>query len=241
MEEREADEGAQHGHGDRTELDVGRMQLADLDSVDRIGSDDVRRQPGGRHQAACEQQCAVHERRRRSHQLQQDAGRHDSDCSGDACDQPELRVGLDEFGLGPHRRRHDRGFRHRVGLLQDERREDQREQQECVEVLGHQQGQHHPRRRDDLDHELAAAGHPVDRRADQRCHHQVRREADHEKQQHTRAGGVEIDVEEQRVGQRDHHGRVAAGHQGMGDRQPTELGGGRSLRSTDPVHRADPR
>ena len=172
--------------------------------------------------------------------LQQEARGDHRHRSGDAGDQAELGVGLDEFGFGPHGRRHDRRFRHGVGLLQHERGEHEREQRQGVEILRHQQGEDHPRQRHHLDDELAAAGHTVDQRSDQRRDDQERSEPDHEEQQHARAGSIEIDVEEQRVGERHHHGGVAAHHQRMGDRQATELGGGRSLRRVDPFHRADP-
>ncbi len=70
--------------------------------------------------------------------------------------------------------------------------------------------------------------------------HEERREADDEEQQHPRAGGVEVDVEEQRVGERHDHGRVAAHHQRVGDRQPAELRGGRpACDALTPFHRVD--
>jgi hypothetical protein len=204
-----------------------------LDGVGRVGGDDVRRQPGGGHERPGEQQRAVHQRRRSTDQLQQDAGRHDGDAPVMPAIRPELRVGLDELGLGPHRRRHDRRLRHRVGLLQHERGEHEREQHQRVEVQRHQQGEHHARHRH---HWITNFGHrhPVDQRPDQRRDHEERREAEHEEQQDPRPGGVEVDVEEQRVGERDHHRGVAAHHQGVGDREAAELRRGRSLRSTDP-------
>ena len=63
-------------------------------------------------------------------ELQQDAGRNDRDGAGDAGDQAELRVRLDEFVVGAHGRRHERRLRHDVRLLQHERGEHEREQRE---------------------------------------------------------------------------------------------------------------
>jgi len=240
VEEGEPDESAQHGHGDRAELDVRRVQLGRLLGVGGIGRDDIRRQTCGRHERTDEEHRSVHERGRRPDDLQQEARGDHRHRSGDAGDQAELGVGLDEFLLGTHRRRHDRRFRHGVGLLQHERGEHEREQRQRVEILRHQQGEDHPRQRHHLDDELAASGHAVDQRSDQRRDDQERSEPDHQEQQHARASGIEVDVEEQRVGERHHHGGVAAHHQRMGDREAAELGGGRSLRRVDPFHRADP-
>jgi hypothetical protein len=148
------------------------------------------------------------------------AGRQDRQRSDEARDQPELRVRLDELLLGADDARHEGALRDRVRLLHHERAEREREQQERVERERHQQRQHHPDEHDDLDHEPAAAPHPVDGRPDERRHEQERDEADAEEQQHSPRGGVRIDAEQHRVGERDRHRRVAGGHRGVGACQP---------------------
>ncbi len=76
---------------------------------------------------------------------------------------------------------------------------------------------------DELDHEPASAGNPIDHRADERRHDQERREAERQEQQDPGTGRAEVDVEEERVRERDDHRGVAAHHQGVGDREAAEL------------------
>ena len=105
VEEREADDGPQDGHGDRSELQARCGQLVRLRLVGIVFGDDFRRQPGGGEHGSAEDDRAVPERGRCAGQFQEDAGRHDRHRSGDPGDQAELRVRLDEFVVGPHRGR----------------------------------------------------------------------------------------------------------------------------------------
>ena len=138
----------------------------------------------------------------------------------DTGDHAQLRVRLDQLDLRADHRRDQRRLRHGVRLLEHHRREGQGEQQDVVQVRGHQQGDHDAHDRDQLDDQPTAAGHPVDRRADQRGDDRERGDADREEEQHLGRAPLPADVEEQRPGERDGHHRVAGGHQRMCPGEP---------------------
>ena len=145
VEEDEPDRRAQHQHRHRRQLHADRVQLHPLGRLLGTGGDDVRWQPGRARQRHAEQRARVEQRPPaldRRHLEQR--GRDDGDEPGEPGDHPELRVGLDQVGLGPHHRRDERLLGHEVGLLQHERGEHEREQRQLVDRQRHQHGQHDP-------------------------------------------------------------------------------------------------
>ena len=215
------------------------MQLPDVFGGLLARRHHLRRQSRRRDERRDEEAGSIDQRRGRPTELQQHAGGHDRNRAGEPGDQSELRVGLDQLGLGAHGARHERRLAHHVGLLQYERSEHQREKRERVDEAGHQDHQDDADDGDQLDHQSSAAGDSIDRRADQWGDHQKRRHTEREEQQHPAARGVEIDVEEQRVGERHDHRGVARHHQRMGQRQLAELARRHPARRRSSGHGAD--
>ncbi len=211
----------QHRHG--RELQARRRQLDALALRRRSGGHHVTWEAGRRHECDGEEDRAVPQRRRAPERDLEQRGREHGGDAGDAGDQPELRVRLDELALGAHHARHEGRLRHAVRLLQHERREHEWEQRQLVGETHHQQLQHDAGRGDRLHDEAASAPDAVDDRADQRRDDQERGEADDEEQQHLAARRARVDVEEERVGEGDHHRRLAAHHRRVGEGEPAEL------------------
>ena len=112
----------------------------------------------------------------------------------------------------------------RYAFCSTRRSEHEGEQGQGLDEARQEQAQHDPGESDDLDHRPPSAGGAVDDRADDRGDEHERGEADDEEQQHARTRRIEIDGEEQRVGEGDDHRRVPTHHRRVGDAQATELG-----------------
>ena len=172
--------------------------------------------------------------------LEQDPCRDHRDGTGDARQiRPSFEFASTSSSCGTHRRRHDRRLRDHVRLLQHQRREHQREQGQGVDVArpsrsstrrGRPATSWMTNRRPPATRSISG---PISGAIDQE-----RREAEDQEQHHPRSRRIEIDVEEQRIGERDDHRRVAAHHQRMGDRQATELRRRRPRRARR-FHRGD--
>ena len=203
----------------------GRRQLEALaPTVRGPAATTARGSRSRRDQRDAEQERAVDQRRRAAERDLQQPGRDHGDHAGDAGDQAELRVGLDQLALGAHHGRHERRLRHAVRLLQHERREHEREQRAARRRTASSAAARTMR--------AAATACTTNRRPprtrsiagpDQRGDDQERGEADQQEREHLAAGPVRVDVEEERVGEGDHHRRLAAHHRRVGDRQRLEL------------------
>ena len=137
------------------------------------------------------------------------------------------RVRLDQFGVGVDDRRHEGAPGDGVGLAEHEDDEGLGEQQEAVDVPGHQQARHRPADAGP-DHEQAPpAGHPVERRAHQRADDGERRDRQQQVERDPSAGLTGRDREEQRPGERGGDERVDGRRQGVDPGEPGERPDGR--------------
>ena len=156
---------------------------------------------------------------------------------GEARDQLELRVGLDQTGVAVDDHRHDGRLGHRVGLRHDEHQERLGEQPQAVgaDARHHQDADEDAAdARPDEDHAVPAPG-TVHGRADQRTDHGEGRHREHEVEEDLPAGPGGIDVEEQRSGQGHRDERVAPERQRVGQGEAAERG-----RRRDADRRAGP-
>ncbi len=88
-----------------------------------------------------------------------------TDDATDRGQQREFGVCLDQFVFARTDRRHERGARDAVSLLQNEHREGFGEEQQAVDVATHQEREDHAQRKRANDHATTPASSAIDRRS----------------------------------------------------------------------------
>ena len=122
---------------------------------------------------------------------------------GQAGEQLQLGVGLDQLVVVAHHRGHEGAAGHAVGLAHGQHGERLGEQHQAVEVVEHHEADDGPDAVDGHDHPAAAAVGAVEGRADERGDQGQRGHREGEVEEDLPAGVVGVEVEEERAGQRD--------------------------------------
>ncbi len=221
LEGEEADGGADHGHPGRGQNHSRRPQLLALFGTGRGGGHDHPPQPGGEAQRQQVEEEGEAQGDADVDELEQHGGEHDHD-TGDAGQQPELRVGLHQLRVVGDDGGYQRALGDGVGLGQHEEHERQREQPQAVEIHDEEHGDDGAAEAGEDHHQPPPTPHAVERGTEDRGHYGERRHGQQQIERHLPPGGLGADVEEERAGERDGNGGVAGGRRGVGPGQPGE-------------------
>ncbi len=150
------------------------------------------------------------------------AARRPAAGSGQAREQLQLGVGLDELLVVAHHGGHEGAAGHAVGLAEGQHGERLGEQQQAVEVVEHHEADDGPHAVDGDHHPAAAAVGPVEGRPDEGGHEGQRGDREEQVEEDLPAGLVGVEVEEERAGQGQRDQGVAQRREHVGAGQPGE-------------------